>query len=228
MDTTSLTTLPVSPVNPPLLPGPGSKRNRQDEIAAILRTLHTTTVLRRDELVAEYVDLERNSWVGQFDQAPPGGNQESDKGISKAARELQIPGKTIEGRRKFVERALQVAGISAEAKEAAIAAGLDNNRSALLEIAQHRTPEAQLKALAEFVARKSRDRLLKNFRTPKRPTGSSDGQQASAMTKAVVPVMERAPGRWCRDSQPSIRRSFWPSWTLRLKRMPMKWLSPHS
>jgi hypothetical protein len=101
---------------------------------------------------------------GQIDRPAEGGQQPHDKGIGKAARELPVPGKSEEGRRKFVERALQVAAISAEAKEAAISAGLDKNRSALLEIARGQSPQAQLDLLARFVERKSRKSFMKSLR----------------------------------------------------------------
>jgi hypothetical protein len=97
------------------------------------------------------------------------GRQKSDKGIAKAARELDIPGKTEEGRRKFVERALQVASIPAEAKTAAIEAGLADHRKALREIAQAGTLE---KALAKI------DEIKKRAKEPKRSLDLSEHQES--------------------------------------------------
>jgi hypothetical protein len=61
------------------------------------------------------------------------------------ARELNIPEQTV-------RRAYQTASLSREAQEAAVETGLDDNRSALLEAAKERTPEAQtatIRRLAE-------------------------------------------------------------------------------
>jgi hypothetical protein len=142
----------------PLPSAPLQPRSRQEEIADILRGFRSTTVLRRDELIAEYVEIERSSCAGQIDQPPAGGRQKSDKGIAKAARELDIPGKTEEGRRKFVERALQVASIPDEAKTAAIEAGLADKRSALLNIRQAENLEQALSKVKEEKQKKETPR----------------------------------------------------------------------
>jgi hypothetical protein len=68
---------------------------------------------------------------------PAGGAQPADRGVRKVARELDLD-------RKDVERAVKVASISPEAKQAARDAGLDNNRQALLAVAKEATPEAQV------------------------------------------------------------------------------------
>jgi hypothetical protein len=56
-------------------------------------------------------------------------------GYREVARELNIPEQTV-------RRAYQTASLSPEAQEVAIETGLDDNRSALLEAAKERTPEA--------------------------------------------------------------------------------------
>jgi hypothetical protein len=61
--------------------------------------------------------------VGQVDP-PSGGAQPAEKGVRKVARELNLG-------RKDVKRAVKVASISPEAKQAALDAGLDDNRTAL-------------------------------------------------------------------------------------------------
>jgi hypothetical protein len=55
-----------------------------------------------------------------------------DKGVSAAARELGVP-------RQQIERSMKIESTAPEAKEAARAAGLDDNQSALLEIAAELT-----------------------------------------------------------------------------------------
>ena len=71
------------------------------------------------------------------------------------ARELPIPGKSTEARRKFVERALKIDGIRPEAKVAARAAGLDNKQSALLAIASEHSRAAQLAKVQEIATREA-------------------------------------------------------------------------
>jgi hypothetical protein len=55
---------------------------------------------------------------------------------------------------KNVERAVKIAGISPEAKEAAKAAGLDDNQSALLKVSSY-ADEDQVEAVAEIVREKA-------------------------------------------------------------------------
>ena len=116
------------------------------------------TVLERAEHVAKYVELIALK-VGQADHPVAGGNQPSDKGISKAARELPIAAKSEEARRKEIERALKVNAITPEAKAAAKTTGLDDNRSALLKIAKEPTAELQVKKANELGAGKASKRL---------------------------------------------------------------------
>jgi hypothetical protein len=139
-------------------PAYGHNRDRQDEIADMLEC--TTTVLERDELIAEYVELERQK-VGQLDHPPPGGRQKTDKGIANAARKLEFLGESEEARRKLIERALKVAAICHEAKDAAIAAKLQNNHSALRAIAKA-PPEEQMEKVQEITKRKEESRRARS------------------------------------------------------------------
>jgi hypothetical protein len=91
------------------------------------------------------------------------GRPEGGKALS--ARELFIPGDSVEARRKVIERALKIDGIAAEAKAAARKAGLDDNQSALLEIANQKTPAAQLKKVREFKDRYTKPRRKRSART---------------------------------------------------------------
>jgi hypothetical protein len=187
----ALTTLPAQINNPvdrqhavQLLDEPAMK-SRQDEIAGILR--NTVTVLQRDELIAEWVEIELNSQGGQIDQSPPGGVQQSDRGISKAARILPVPGKTEKGRRKFIERSIQIAGICAQAKAAAVAAGLDNRRTELLKVAKEKAADAQIAKVREIVE----NRLLKKVRKAK--SAKTDSSTPDEMYSALVNGWRAAP-----------------------------------
>ena len=114
--------------------------------------------LHRAELTPLEYDVQVAEWVRLTESdAPISGHNVLKKGrgrrkggISEAARRLPIKGKTHAAKRKNVERALKVDSILPEAKEAAKAAGLDNNRSKLLKIAAEKTLEAQLAKVREL------------------------------------------------------------------------------
>ena len=131
---------------------------RMSEIA---ENLHRTELIpmEHDEHVAEWVQLleaERafSSTNVQKIWMRPGRRAE----ISEAARRLPIKGKTHAAKRKNVERALKVASIFPEAKDAAKKAGLDKNRSKLLKVAAEKTLDAQLAKVRELTAGKPETR----------------------------------------------------------------------
>ena len=75
--------------------------------------------------------------------AHPGGRQPHDKGVSKAAKAIGVT-------RDNVRRSNMIADISSAAKAAIIDAGLADKQSALLKIANERTPRAQLHKVREL------------------------------------------------------------------------------
>lgn len=92
------------------------------------------TKLQRDEQIAEWIKItERVS--RQVVAKPQGGRPEG--GVAAAARELGV-------HEKDAERSMKVAALSDEAKDAAREAGLDNNRSALLDAASKPTVAEQV------------------------------------------------------------------------------------
>jgi hypothetical protein len=104
--------------------------------------------------------------------------------LTRAARELPVPGSTPKARRKFIERALKIDGVWPEAKSAARDAGLDDIQSALLAVARERSLEAQLARVQEIAARKAMPRLKSTGRkrgegtvvaSAKLPSTVSDG-----------------------------------------------------
>jgi hypothetical protein len=108
---------------------------RMATIEEILRRRYAMRRLEVCETVAEWVRYAQARWIsGQKVQKPPVGRPEG--GIARAARELQVPGKTEEAKRKFVMRAIEIDTMSPEAKSAARDAGLDDSPSALLAIAR--------------------------------------------------------------------------------------------
>lgn len=117
----------------------------------IAENLHRSelTVLQRDEHVAEWIRLTEL----QSPQVEPieskredGRGHRKQAGVRKASRELGIE-------KEDARRAVKVASLTDEAKEAAREAGLDDNRSALLEAAKA-PKEKQADAVREIAARK--------------------------------------------------------------------------
>lgn len=155
-----------------------------DEEAArmweIAENLHRAelTALERSEHVSEWIQLaEKKSLavLGQLDPKPQGGRPEG--GIRKAARELNLE-------RKDAERAVKVASLSDEAKEAAKKSGLDDNRSALLDAAA-KSEEEQAERIREIAREKEMRRKLREMITPdKKPA-------TSAVTDCVVGEFRR-------------------------------------
>ncbi len=91
------------------------------------------SVLRRAEMLVEWLSLAATPISGQLDQKkrgrPPGG-------IAQAARELPVIGRSIEARRKKIQRANRIAALAPEVKRAVVKARLDNNQRLLLQIAK--------------------------------------------------------------------------------------------
>lgn len=89
------------------------------------------TALQRSELQAEWLE------VTQVE------SPNRKRGTRAAARELGLSVGAA-------QRATKIAGLSADAKQAARAHGLDDNQSALLAAASQCTPDAQVHALADY------------------------------------------------------------------------------
>jgi hypothetical protein len=92
------------------------------------------TALERSEQIAEWARI-TESISGATCATKPGAGQGSKGGVRAASRELGLD-------RTEVQRSIKIAGLSAEAKEAARDVGLDDNRSALLKAARV-APERQ-------------------------------------------------------------------------------------
>ena len=113
-----------------------SMTNDDARLWEIAENLHRAelTKLERDDNIAEWIKItERIS--GQFDRKLSVGRPEG--GVAAAARELGVE-------ESDAKRAVRVASLSDEAKEAARETGLDNNRSALLDAASKPTVAEQV------------------------------------------------------------------------------------
>jgi hypothetical protein len=135
---------------------------RMEQIQKILghAAMH---LLDRHGLVAEWVRHAeaKASILDQIVEKTKAGRPEG--GITRAASgELPIPGKTLLGRRKYIERAIKIDGVWEEAKAAARAAGLSNIQCFLLEVAHEHSLEAQLTKIKEIAARRSVPRRKSN------------------------------------------------------------------
>jgi ParB/RepB/Spo0J family partition protein len=120
------------------------------------------TALQEAEHQAECVRLivEREAVSRQNVAKPKGGRPEG--AIAKAARDLPMKGKTQQARRKAIERGLKIAAISSEAKVAVTKAGLDDNRSALREIAKIENAEEQLQRVQEIIKRQAKEQAKRD------------------------------------------------------------------
>jgi ParB-like chromosome segregation protein Spo0J len=115
--------------------------NDDAKLWEIAENLHRSelTKLERDDNIAEWIKItERIS--SQLATKMERGRPES--GINAAARDLGID-------KDDAHRAVKVASLSDEAKEAARETGLDNNRSALLDAASKPTVAEQVAAIHE-------------------------------------------------------------------------------
>ena len=99
-----------------------------------------------------------------------------ESGVNAAARVLGIS-------KDDAHRAVQVASLSEEAKEAARESGLDNNRSALLTVAKEATPEAQVAKVGEIAAAKSRSNV--NYGMASRDIQPSGHAEAASLTNGL-------------------------------------------
>jgi len=127
---------------------------RMAEIAEVFDHA-ATPLLERCALLAEWVHHAEAKLQsrGQLEQKPHGGRPVG--GILWAARELHLPGTTVEARRQFIRRAITISTLWPETRAAVREARLDQNQSALLFIAKGNSAQKQLDKTQEFLARRA-------------------------------------------------------------------------
>lgn len=140
---------------------------------------YAEAVVKRAKLVSKMAKLD----------AHPGGHQPNDKGVSKAA-------KVIGTSRDNIARSKKIAGLSFDAKAAAVETGLDNNQAALLKVAKETTPEDQVRKVRELAKPKRRpdselsDEDRKQFRRL-RTTFETAAKHRRAWKRTSKPARDR-------------------------------------
>jgi ParB family chromosome partitioning protein len=131
------------------------------ELLEIAENLHRAdlTALDRSNQIARWAELTAAK-VAQL-EPPSGGHQPQDKGIRKVAADLRLD-------RADVQRAVKVASLSDEGKQAARDHGLDDNRTALLEVAKETTPEKQVAKVTEIAEAKVQAKANRAEQPPKK------------------------------------------------------------
>jgi ParB family chromosome partitioning protein len=160
------------------------------------------TVQQQAEHIAEWVrltEVQSGQDVHNESKRADGRGHRHEGGVAKAARELPIAGKSEHAKRKTVERAIRIAGIAPAAKAAAAAAGLDDNQSALLTVAQAE-PEQQARVVEEIAERKAQK--AKDTDTVDRKISEKKAANA-ALTEAQL-FAEWLTERMARNEMPKI------------------------
>ena len=176
------------------------RRARLITIEENLFRTNLTALERAEQYAAWYTIAEKLEVSGQDVRKPKGGRPEG--GLSKLARELPISGKTVEARRKTMERSKAIAGMLPKVKEAIMAAKLDNNQKALLEIAKQDTPRAQVKKARELrTTRNTRRAVIKKRLRETMPVAARRTYKGVLAAWDASPIFRKAWPRTPRELQ---------------------------
>ena len=134
------------------------------------------TVLQHAEMLAEWLSLALVNFSGQLVQ---NGQGRPLRGIVRAARALPVVARSVEARRKILDRAVRIARLAPEVKKAAKSADLDNNQRALLKIAKAKGRKAQLRKVEELAGRSQNSNALPK-QTGKASASSRNGLQGKS------------------------------------------------
>lgn len=160
----------------------------------IAENLHRAdlTELERKEQIAEWIALAEADRLDaekvsrQVDGKPQGGRPEG--GISAAARELGV--QETEAR-----RAVKIGSIGERAREAAIAAKLDDNQSALLRIARAE-PERQVETVQQITAEREAKAAAQRKPISPAPAVRNEYESYQAFLNKVVRLFDGVPQEW--------------------------------
>jgi ParB family chromosome partitioning protein len=109
--------------------------------------------LEKANQTAEWIELSETLERISGEKFQKTGRGRPEGGNSKAARTLPMSGKSADAKRKNVAQDRKIASIHPAAQQAAIEAGLDNEVGKLVEIADQKTPGAQLAKIRELAKR---------------------------------------------------------------------------
>jgi len=121
-----------------------SMTNDEARLWEIAENLHRAelTKLERDDNIAEWIKITERI-LSQSAKETPRGRGQPEGGIAAAARDLGVD-------KDAAHRAVKVASLSDEAKDAARETGLDNNRTALLAASREHEPKAQAEIIRSY------------------------------------------------------------------------------
>jgi ParB/RepB/Spo0J family partition protein len=145
------------------------------------------TVLQQAEFLKDWLAItHKKGWHS----AKPGGLQPHDKGLSKAAKALNLS-------RRMVGRLETIGDLSAEVKAAIKAANLDNSQKSILAIAKEGTDEKQVKKVKELRrhknAKKEQSKPKKSGSPSLVPEESSNTDLNDADFEKLKTAWERSP-----------------------------------
>src|SRR3984893_1448298 len=135
------------------------------------------TALEKAEKLADVVELTDKLFSRQ--------NVEKKRGrpigiITRVLSKLPIKGKTVEARRKRVERALTIGKLPPEVKAAVKAREPGMTEKMLSKIAREKTPEAQVKKIEEIGKRKAKAKAAKRDRVNNKAQAQKPDAKAPA------------------------------------------------
>jgi len=144
------------------------------EMWEISENLHCAelSALERDTQVARWIELRK-----LLQPATVSGGRGNEGGLREASRDLGIE-------LTDAHRATKVASLSDEAKDAAIEAGLDDNRTALLQAARAE-PSDQARIIRDYAEKKEADR-----------NRIDSDVKARAAREVASMLAEHVPGEW--------------------------------
>lgn len=134
----------------------------------IAENLHRAelTALERDENVAEWIKLaEEEARLKSVQSAPKSKSASNPKGAGRKAAGVSAASRDLGIESTDAKRAVKVASLTPEAKEAAREVGLDDNRSALLAAAKAE-PQQQAEVIRKIADEKAERALLKPAKAP--------------------------------------------------------------
>ena len=152
-------------------------------------------------MLVEWLSLALLNFSGQVVQK---GQGRSLARLARAARALPAFGRSVEARRKIIDRAVRIAQLPPKIKKAAKKARLDNNQRALLKIAKVKGRKAQFAKVEDLAGRsQNASALPKQF--GKASATSHDGLQGKTSNTAQSPSLQSGTDDAVEDDKSTAR-----------------------